>query len=106
MWCTYLRILALDTLHLLESIIKGSSSLLKAVKYIIPFLLIKLVARLTRLWRINHQLYQALSNDRCTQADRHELIDLLYDFRVEADQLEIPSSVSTLTHHTLRYAVQ
>ena len=54
---SYLRILALNALHLLESLIKSSSSLLQPAENPIPFLLVQLVARLPLLRGVDHQLY-------------------------------------------------
>ena len=103
---TYLRILTLNTLHLLESFVESSRSLLKTSEYAVPFFLVQRVTRLPLFRWVDHHLNQTLSHDRCAQADRHKLVDLLHDLRIEATELEVSSTVPALSNHTLRDAVQ
>lgn len=101
-----LRSAALDSFHLFKSLVQSRSALLQAIENSIVLLLIKLVRRLTGLGRVDHQLDQALSNNRRAKHDAHKLVNLLLNSRVESYQLEIPTAVTTLAHHTLGDGVE
>lgn len=102
----YLRILALNSLHLFERLEECSRSVLQALENTVVFLLIQRITRIPFHWRIDLHLDKALTNDGRTQADTDEFVDLRRDFRIEAYELKIASSVSALADHTFRDAIQ
>lgn len=103
---SYLRLLALDALHALESIIQRTRTLVQTIPDTIILLLIQFVAGLAWTGRVHHRLQQTLPHHRRAQTDTDELVDLLLDQGVEADQLEVAAAVAALTHHPLGGTVQ
>ncbi|KAJ3565541.1 hypothetical protein NPX13_g7465 [Xylaria arbuscula] len=55
---------------------------------------------------VDHELDEALSDDGGAEHDGDELVDLLLDLGLEADEVEVAAAVSALAYHALRNGVQ
>jgi hypothetical protein len=103
---TYSRSLTLNTLHLLESFIQRSRSLLQSGKYIIILLFIEFITLLTFNRWMHHRLNDALSKDRRAKLDRHKLVNLSNNVLVKTNKLVVTTSVSAFTDHTFTDRVE
>lgn len=103
---TYLWLIAAHAFHLLERLVKRICALLKSSKDTVVLLLVQLVTRLALLGRIDHHLDDALAKDGRAQLDGDELVDFLRNFRIEADELEVTTTMTALADHALGHRVQ
>lgn len=101
-----LRVPTRNALHLIERLIQRRSAFLQSLSNTTRLLIIQLKARLPLLRRVYHQLHQTLPHHRSTKRNRDKLINLLHYLRVKADQLKIPTPMSTLAHNALGDGVQ
>lgn len=102
----YLWITTFNALHLLECFVKRGCSLLETGVNSVVLLLVERIAGVAFFWRIDHQLNQALPDNRRAETNGDEFIDLVHNPLVEPHQFEIASSMTTLAHHSLTYTMQ
>src|SRR6266480_4705188 len=103
---SYLGWLALNSLHLLESIVQCNRSLMKAFVYPVKLLFVQLIALIPLLRRVDHALNEALPHNGWAKHNTHKLVNLRDNFFIKANELKIASSMSALTHHTLGHRMQ
>ena len=72
----------------------------------VVFLLVELIAGLTLLRGVHHELEQTLTDDGRAQANANELVDLRRNLGVESHQLEVSTALTALADHTLGHTVQ
>lgn len=101
-----LGLAALDTFHLGEGGMKSESALLEAVEDGVVLLVVELVRGLALLGGVDHELDKTLAEDGGAEGDGNKLVDLSLDEGVEADELEVTTTVATLTNHTLGDGVE
>lgn len=97
---------ALDALHLLKRLVEGVGALPHALVDAAVLLLVELVGGLAGLGRVDHQLDQALANDRRAEHDADELVDFSLYFGIKVDQLKVATAVAALAHHALGNGVE
>ena len=98
--------LANDALHLFEGLVESVGACSETGGDSVVFLLVEFVGRRTFGWWVDHQLDQALADNRRAERDGDILIDLLLDFLFKATELEVATTVTTLTYHPLRDGVE
>lgn len=97
---------ALYALHLLKRLVESVGALPHALVDAAVLLLVELVGGLAGLGRVDHQLDQALANDRRAEHDADELVDFSLDFGIKVDQLKVATAVAALAHHALGNGVE
>lgn len=103
---TYSRRLTLYPLHLLENLKERIRPLLQPVENPIILLAIKLITLLTLLGRVNHELHNALTDNRGTELNANELVHLIRNLLIESTKLKVPATMSAFANHALGYTVQ
>ena len=103
---TYLRLLTFNTFHLAESVIQSKGTLVKSFPDRVVLLVVQVKAGLTLLGRVHHHFEQTLPDNRGTEHDTDELVDLGSDQGVKANQLKVTTTLTTLANHALRHTVE
>lgn len=96
-----LGLVALNAFHLGESLVQSSGTLLEAVEDVVVLLVVQLEGGLSSSGRVDHELDEALANDRGTEHDGHELVDVGLYFSIEANKFKVTTTVTTLADHAL-----
>ena len=101
-----LRLSALDALHLAKGLVQGGGAFLEAVEDARELLVVELVRGVAGLGRVDHELDEALADDRGAERDGDELVDLGLDLGVEAYELKVAAAMAALAYHALGDGVQ
>lgn len=98
--------LALNALHLLESIKESMRARFQVIEDAIILLLIELITGLSLFRWVDHELNNALAQNRRAQLNANELVDLSSHSLVEAHKLKVSAALTALADHTLGDTVQ